>query len=193
MNWKIILNPFTKFSEKQLLIFGIIATIAGSLIGSIIGVTYDGLIDVHLHPEMTFLNSLLENSILIVLITLLLFAFGKIINPKTRFIDILNSALLFRIPLYISALLTTIPVMKTVGDEVMKNINSLDKINIQSSDMIGMVIISVVLIALLVYAITLLFQGFKTATNAKKSVHYVVFGIIIFIAEIISSIILPLT
>ena len=112
MNWQIILNPFIKFSEKQLLIVGISSAIAGSLIASMIGVTFDGLIDVHLYPEITFLDSLKENSILIILITLLLFGFGKIINSKTRFIDILNSSLLFRIPFYISALLTSIPVIK---------------------------------------------------------------------------------
>jgi hypothetical protein len=187
MNWKIIFNPFIKFSEKQLLIFGIVTTIAGSLIASLVGVTFDGLIDIHINPEMTFLKSLKENGILILLITILLFAFGKIINPKTRFIDILNSAFLFRIPFYVSALLTSLPVMKRVSEEVMKNVNSIENLNLQTSDIIIMLLISVVTIGLIAYAITLLFQGFKTATNAKKAVHYVVFGILIFVGEIISS------
>jgi hypothetical protein len=187
MNWKIIFNPFTKFSEKQLLIFGIISTIAGSLIASLVDVTFDGLIDVHINPEMTFLKSLKENGILILLITILLFAFGKIINPKTRFIDNLNSAFLFRIPFYVAALLTSLPVMNRVSEEVMKNVNSIENLNLQTSDIIIMLLISVVTIGLIAYAITLLFQGFKTATNAKKAVHYVVFGILIFVGEIISS------
>lgn len=192
MNWQIILNPFIKFSEKQLLVVGIISAITGSLLASIIGVTYDGLIDVHLHHEMTFIVSLKENSIVIILITLLLFAFGKTINTKTRFVDILNSCLLFRIPLYISTLLTSIPVIKKIEEEVMKNINSLDKINLQTTDLIGILVISILSIALLIYAITLLFQGFKTATNAKKVVHYIVFGILILVGEVISKIVLSL-
>lgn len=187
-----ILNPLTVFSEKQLLIFGVISAIAGSSIASAIGVTYDGLLDVHLRAEMTFQDSLKENSIIIALITILLFAFGKMINSKTRFIDILNSSFMFRIPFYVSALLTSFPSVKNVEEEVMKNINSLDKINLQPLDLIGIFIISTLLIVLLIYAITLLFHGFKTATNAKKTIHYVVFGIIILIAEIISKLILPL-
>jgi hypothetical protein len=190
MNWQIILNPIRRFSAKQLLTFGITSTIVGSLIASIIDVTFDGLIDVHLHPEMTFLTSLKENSILVAIITLLLFVFGKIINTKTRFIDILNCCLLFRIPFYVSALLTSIPFMKNVEEEVIKNINSLDKINLQPTDLIGILILSVLLIILLIYAIILLFNGFKTATNAKKTVHFSVFGIIILFAEIISKFIL---
>lgn len=192
MNWQIILNPFIKFSEKQLLIVGVSSAIAGSLIASMIGVTFDGLIDVHLYPEITFLDSLKENSILIILITLLLFGFGKIINSKTRFIDILNSSLLFRIPFYISALLTSIPVIKKIEEEVMKNINSLDKINLETTDLIGILVISILSIVLLIYAIKLLFQGFKTATNAKKAVHYVIFGVLILVGEILSKIILSL-
>jgi hypothetical protein len=192
MNWQIILNPFIKFSEKQLLIVGISSTIAGSIIAFMIGVTFDGLLDVHLNPEITFLDSLLENCILITLITLLLFGFGKIINAKTRFIDILNSSLLFRIPFYFSALLTSIPFVKKIEEEVLKNINSLDKINLQTTDLIGILVVSILSIVLLIYAITLLFQGFKTATNAKKVVHYIVFGILILLGEVLSKILLSL-
>lgn len=192
MNWQIILNPFIKFSERQLLIVGITATIAGSLIASTIGVTFDGLLDVHLYPEVTLLDSLKENSILITIITVLLFGFGKIINAKTRFIDILNSSLLFRIPFYFSALLTSIPVIKKMEEEVIKNINSLDKIHLQTTDLIGVIVISIISIVLLIYAITLLFQGFKTATNAKKGVHYIVFGVLILIGEVLSKIVLSL-
>ncbi|MBL0014691.1 MAG: hypothetical protein IPP30_13625 [Flavobacterium sp.] len=192
MNWQMILNPFTIFSEKHLLIFGVICAIAGSLLASLIGVSYDGLLDVHLRSEMTFQDSLKENSIIIILITLILFVFGKMINAKTRFIDILNSAVIFRIPFYLSALLTSIPIVKNVTEEVMKNINSLDKIDLQPSDLIGIVLMSILLLALLIYAIALLFQGFKTATNAKKTIHYVIFGIIILIVEITSKLVLSI-
>jgi len=74
----------------------------------------------------------------------------------------------------------------------MKDINSLDKIDLQPSDLIGIVLMSILLLALLIYAIALLFQGFKTATNAKKTIHYVIFGIIILIVEITSKLVLSI-
>lgn len=190
MNWRILLNPFVKFSETQLLVIGIIAAIGGSLIASTFGITYDGIIDVHIIEEITFLSSIKQNFVLLLLITVLLFILGKIINPKTRFIDILNSSLLFRIPFYISALLVSLPMMTRLEKEVAKNINSLDKINIEPADLIGILLISILLIGLLIYAITLLFQGFKTATNAKKPAHYISFAVTILLAEMLSKIVL---
>ncbi|MCF6129797.1 hypothetical protein L1S35_08930 [Flavobacterium sp. AS60] len=190
MNWQIIFNPFIRFSEKWLLTIGIISAIAGSTIAVYCGVRYDGVIDVHTFPDITFVNSIKENLISITLLTFLLFVLGKIINPKTRFIDILNSSLLFRIPFYVSALLTSVPAMKTVEKEVLKNINTLDKIKIQPFDLAVLLIISILLIALLIYAIVLLFQGFKTATNAKKPSHYISFTIALILAEVLSKIIL---
>lgn len=190
MNLQIILNPFTRFSERQLLSIGIISAIAGSLIAVACGVTYDGVIDVHTYPDTTFVDSVKENLIAIILLTCLLFALGKIINPKTRFIDILNSVLIFRIPFYISALLTSVPAMRNVEKEVLKNMNSLDKMSIQPFDLTVLLLISILLIVFLVYSIMLLFKGFKTATNAKKPINYISFAIALILAEVISKIIL---
>ena len=192
MNWQLLLNPFTKFSEKALLFFGIITFFIGSYVAFLCGATFDGLIDVHLNSELTFFDSLKENCFHLVLITLLLFVFGKIINPRTRFIDILNAGFLFRIPFYFMALLMTFPFLKSFENEVQKNINSLEKLVIKPFDLVMILVLSCFLILLLVYAITLLFQGFKTATNAKKPIHFVVFGLLILFAEILSKTILPL-
>lgn len=192
MNWQILLNPFTKFSEKALFFFGLITLFIGSYTAFLCGVTFDSMIEVHLNSEMTFLNSLKENSFYLVLITVLLFVFGKIINPRTRFIDILNAGFLFRIPFYFMALLMTFPFLKSFENEVQKNINSLEKLVIKPLDMILLLLITCAILLLLVYAFILLFQGFKTATNAKKPIHFVVFGLLILFAEIISVSILPL-
>lgn len=190
MNLQIILNPFIRFSERLLMTVGIIAAIAGSLIATAFDITYDGVIDVHLSKGITFVESVKENLISVLFLTLLLFGLGKIINTKTRFIDILTSVLFFRIPFYVSALLVSIPAMRTVEKEILNNRNSLDKIDIQPLDMVVLFVISVLLIALLIYAIFLLFRGFKTATNAKKPIHFIGFAIVLVFAELFSKILL---
>ena len=192
MNWQILLNPFTKFSEKTLFFFGLITLFTGSYTAFLCGVTFDSMIEVHLNSEMTFLNSLKENSFYLVLITVLLFAFGKIINKRTRIIDIVNTAFLFRISFYFMAMLTAFPILKSVENEIKKNINSLDKLVIKPLDMILLLLITCVILLLLVYAFILLFQGFKTATNAKKPIHFIFLGLLLLFAEIISISILPL-
>ena len=86
MTWKTIFNPFEKYSERQLLIASVLITILGSLIGSYCQVIYDGFLDVHSY-ENTFSHVVLENVINGMVMTIFLFALGKIINNKTRFID----------------------------------------------------------------------------------------------------------
>ncbi|GGC81438.1 hypothetical protein GCM10011508_05970 [Flavobacterium lutivivi] len=192
MNWQLLLNPFDKFSEKNIFIFGIIASIIGSYITFLSGATFDGLIEVHLNPQTTFFIALKENSLHIVLITVLLFLLGKIINKRTRFIDVLNAALLFRVPFYFMSLLLIFPFLQSLDNEIKKNPEAIGKLSLNPFDLAMILLITCVLISLLVYSIVLLYKGFKTATNVKKPLHYVFFGVIILFAEILSRIILPL-
>lgn len=188
MNWQLLLNPFDKFSEKNIFIFGIIASVVGSYITFLSGATFDGLIEVHLNPQTTFFIALKENSLHIVLITVLLFLLGKIINKRTRFIDVLNAALLFRVPFYFMSLFF----LQSLDDEIKKNPEAIGKLSLNPFDLAMILLITCALISLLVYSIVLLYKGFKTATNVKKPLHYVFFGVIILFAEILSRIILPL-
>ncbi|MFC6268039.1 hypothetical protein [Frigoriflavimonas asaccharolytica] len=81
MCWKIISNPFEKFSEKNLLFIGILSILVGSLCGHYFSVTFDGILDAH-SSEVTFVDSLKENLINIFVLFTLLFIIGKIIYKK---------------------------------------------------------------------------------------------------------------
>jgi hypothetical protein len=192
MNWSILLNPFTKFSEKQLLVFGLVTLVIGSYLATLFGVTFDGIIDVHLWPDNTFLQSLKENAITILLLTILLFALGKMINSKTRLIDILNANLIFRLPFFLMAALMTIPAVKSIEESLVKNAQNMAGFSLNTIDVIVLLCLTGAIIALLIYAIALLYNGFKTATNSKQASHKVYFGIALLIAEILSKIILSL-
>jgi hypothetical protein len=190
MNWSILLNPFNKFSEKQLLFFGLVTVAIGSYIAYLVGVTFDGAIDVHLWPNISLFQSLKENVITILLLTILLFALGKIINAKTRLIDILNASLIFRVPFYLTAVLVGIPAIKEIEDSLVKNAQNMADFNLKTTDIIILLCLTAALIALLIYAIALLYNGFKTATNVKQTSHKVFFGIAILVAEILCKIFL---
>jgi len=192
MNWPILINPFNKFSEKQLFLFGVASTAIGSYLASLLSVTFDGAIDVHLCANTTFLQSLKENAITILLLSVLLYILGKVVNAKTRLIDIFNAALLFRVPFYLTSVLVTIPALKDIQESLVKNAQKMTSFNLKATDVIILLCLSGVLIALLIYAIALLFNGFKTATNIKQMVHKVFFGLAILAAEIFCKIILSL-
>ncbi|UOE40633.1 hypothetical protein MTP09_12095 [Chryseobacterium suipulveris] len=187
MNWKLFFNPFEKFSEIQLLVFGIIITILGSFIGSSLGVIYDGVFDVHVY-QTTFAKAILVNFINILSVFVPLLILGKIINSKTRIIDILNVSLISRFPIYIAGLLANNEKMNGITENILKEINTPEKLQIPTTDLIYLMVFSSLMMILLVYSIVLMFSGFRTATNVKKWQHFIFFAIAIIVAELISKV-----
>ena len=187
MNWKLFFNPFEKFSEIQLLVFGIIITILGSFIGSSLGVIYDGVFDVHVY-QTTFAQAILVNFINILSVFVPLLILGKIINSKTRIIDILNVSLISRFPIYIAGLLANNEKMNGITENILKEINTPEKLQIPTTDLVYLMVFSSLMMILLVYSIVLMFSGFRTATNVKKWQHFIFFAIAIIVAELISKV-----
>lgn len=185
MNWKIIFNPFAKFSEISLLIFGLVITLVGSWIGAYFGVIYDGVLDVHV-SEISFLESLKFNFINVVSVFIFLFGLGKLVNPKSRLIDILNTVLISRIPIYIIGILINFFQLKNFSENVTKGNLDLENLPFDTADLVLLMIFTLISFAFLAYKITLLVFGFKTATNAKKWHHWLFFAIAILLAEILS-------
>ncbi len=185
MNWKLIFNPFSKFSEKQLLIFGIAITFLGSFIGYFLGLTYDGVFDVH-QSEVTFSQSILENIINLFSVFLVLFILGKIIYPKTRIVDVFNIATVSRFPIYLVTFIASSPLLERIGKQILENKDHLEKFQLKPLDLIMLIGISCVMMLLLAYSIVLLVNGFRTSSNVKKWQYYVYFTIALLVAEIIS-------
>ncbi len=191
MNWKLFFNPFGIYSEKQLLAFGILITLAGSFVGALFNVTFDGVLDVHQY-ETDFLTSLKENGINVACIFIVLFILGKLINRKTRAVDILNTSMVSRFPQYISAVITALPALKKVEDEIISQQGDLQHLNFQPMALILLFVISMLLLTITAYYITLLVNGFRTSVNAKKWQHFVGFAVALIIAEIISKLLISL-
>lgn len=189
MNWKTLFNPFEKYSEKTLLVSGIIATILGSFLAYLMNVRFDGILDMHIVENVQWNEPLIDNLLNIVTIFVLFFAFGKIINPKTRAIDILNVSLICRIPIYLVSI-------TNIGGYLEKSTqNMLDKIDFENlnntpqfevSDMVITLASSGVMILLLIYMIILFWKGFQTVTNSKGVRNIILFIVLFIVAEILS-------
>lgn len=190
MNWQYIFNPFSKFNEKQLLIFGLIITGIGTLAGYYSNVSFNGVLDMHLINQTSLKRVLIENGVNIITITITLFILGKILNAKTRIIDILSTGLWYRLPIYLVSLLSVFFLPKNLTESVSKNGGSPEKIFDQSLEILSLAIFALGSLVFVAYAIVLLTNGFKTATNTKKWQHFVAFGFAILIAEAISHIII---
>lgn len=187
---KLLFNPFEKYSDKKLLIFGIIATGLGVFLGFAFNSVYDGVLDMH-----AVINVSLEEAVCFLIIDLLtigivLFVLGKYINSKTRFIDVLSTILISKIPIYLLTIINVNGFAHKIGLEIQISFLK-NKIN----DFSGIFIFELILIAILsllilVWTLILLYNGFKTATNLRSNKHIVLFVISIITAEIISKILI---
>ena len=184
MKWRTIFNPFEKFSENKLMITGVLASLAGILIAWLSGQTNDGVYHISVKP-ISLLRAFTEIAVIICLVSVLLFILGKFINRRTRYIDLLNAVMIHKIPLIIGLLITSIPFFKHANIRIIDAVktNTLQKIN--SSDIFTSAITGILLLFLFVYAIVLLVNGFKTATNGKKAWHYIAFALALIISEFI--------
>ncbi|WP_294224612.1 YIP1 family protein [uncultured Chryseobacterium sp.] len=191
MNWKLIFNPFGIYSEKQLLVAGILITLAGSLLGAALNISFDGVLDIH-QNETDFVTSLKENSINVASMFTVLFITGKLINGKTRAVDILNTSTVARFSMYIGGVITAMPLLTRIGGEIIKHQDDLQHLNINPLDLALLFAISMLLLTITAYYIVLLVNGFKTSTNAKKWQHFVAFAVALIIAEIISKLLISL-
>lgn len=188
--FRLLFKPHERWQEKTLLLIGVISVIIGCLLADFAKISYDGILDIHFNKKMTFITSLKENIINIGCVFALLFAFGKMMNKKTRWIDILNTSVIYRIPLFLAVPVVKTPVFEKMQNIVVKNPDHFTHFPLSIIDSFQLMVASVLLLLLITYSIVLLINGFKTATNIKKWQHFVIFALLLIVAEIISKILI---
>ena len=186
----LLLNPFGKYSENKLLFIGIFFCISGTLAAYYFNARFDGVIDLHFVKKSTFEQILSDVFIVCSILSLLLFLIGKTINSKTRYIDLIVTCLIAKIPFYFATLLNYNNTIYTIGNKILA-VCKMDEFNkFDFSDLTTLLLTSIITLFLVIWSITLLYNGFKTATNAKETKHTLFFIIGLFIAEILSKIII---
>ncbi len=183
---KQLYNPFELYSERQLLIFGLVLTLIGSLLGYLFNGRFDGIVDFHLLESVTFFEVVLDNFFNTVLLTMLLYITGKLINSKTRFVDVLNASLLARIPFYILPFFNFNNVMYDVSNRTYDIMVAGSFNAISTPDIILLMLFSFVAICTLIWFSVLLWNGFKVATNAKGIKNIILFIFTILVVEVVS-------
>jgi hypothetical protein len=184
---KILLNPFEKFSEKQLFVFGILFLLIGSFLGYQFNALFDSILHLSFPDNISFINHLLQNIILTLILSLFLYAFGIYFNSKTRYIDILNVSLIARIPFYLTTLANINDASSTISNKLLESLNDLKSTSISTQDYSFLIATSILSLVCIIWLAVLLWNGFKTATNAKTTKQIVLFILVILVANFISS------
>ena len=180
---KKILNPIKYFQDKKLLTINLLLFCLGTFLAIVFNVRFDGVLDVHFFETKKPILNMTDNIINIIILTIMLFVTGKIINRKTRMIDCLNTAFYARIPIYFLCFTNIGGISFNINNAVLLG-------TIQTIQYVYLIFLALISILGIIASVIILFQGFKVASNAKKSKHYVYFFIGLVIAEIVSGIIL---
>lgn len=186
----LLFNPFEKYSDTILIIVGLAFTLIGGSLGFVFNARFDGAIDLHFVEKVSLYQPILEIVINILCTTVLLFIVGKIINPKTRIIDVFLTSMIARIPYYIITFFNANSKAYTISQGILNMVRPSKTNNFSSTDILYLLLMSFAIIASLIWFIVLLFNGFKTAVNAKGTKHVLLFIVAIIVAEIISKIII---
>lgn len=189
---KVLFNPFEQFSERPLILFGISVTILLSMTGAFFNARFDGVIDLHFSTPTFFINTLTDNAVNIVILSLALFTLGKFRNNKTRFIDVFTASLIARIPYYMLPFFNWNNTVLIESEKLLKQFMTVQPGAVpqfETTNMLVLVLFAGFSLLFLAWFIYLLYQGYKVATNAKGGIEIVLFGVTILIAEVFSKII----
>ncbi|MPS74046.1 MAG: hypothetical protein E2590_13005 [Chryseobacterium sp.] len=189
MTWKIIFNPFEKYDEKNLLIIGILFFIL-----NIFGCYYAGNVNdsifhlSHLEDDQTIWDIVKINTLSSLLAIIVLFILAKILNNKTRIIDIINTVLISAIPLIIIMPISGMSFLKNATQSITASAG--DPSQMETINLIIVSVFGLATLPFMIYSFVLYYNGFQTATNIKKWQQIVLFAVVSLILIIVSQTIL---
>jgi hypothetical protein len=189
-----LFNPFEHYSEKALITLGIVLLSLGSLAAWCFSGRFDGVIDFHLVEDVAIWQPFADNAIASFSLVLPLFILAKTINKRTRLVDIITTSLIARTPFIFEPLFNigghlNDSTEKMVAQQVTRDTGVTVVAVPETQDLIIIILFALVSIVLLVRFATLLYNGFKTATNLRKTAHIIFFILTVIIAEVLSKII----
>ncbi|MDX6180970.1 YIP1 family protein [Flavobacterium sp. Fl-77] len=180
MNWKFLFNPFSKFSEKQLFITGVLYFIINFFTCFFTKIQMDSLFHFTENENLSLTSAFLLVTISNVSAIIFLFLLALIINKKTRFIDITNTILISQAPNFLILLCIKITSMNSLAKNLKTNAEAANTLKINPLELLPLVFCMLILLAIIIYGFVLIYNGFKTATNFKKWQHIALFVVVLF-------------
>jgi hypothetical protein len=186
----ILFKPFDRWSENILLTVGIGAAIVGTFLSYLFNGRFDGALDMHFGQDTTITKVACD--LLIDFLSLLLFLYPAaiLINRKTRIVDILSAVLISKVPMYALVVFNAGNVLLTEGDRIAAQAMAHEQPTFDPLGITLMIVFALVTLLFIVWSIALLFNGYKTACNAKGGKPIILFIAALLLAEIVSKILI---
>lgn len=180
-------NPFDFLTDNQLLLFGMLGYLIHSFFSSQWNYIADGIIQLHQISSIPFWYPFVNNAINILVLTGVLFIFGKMIYTKTRIIDVLNVVWFAQLVQVLLAIIIFNPISQKFTSNIQIAIENHDfqLKTVPVYELVIMGAISIFAILGLVYYFYLLITGMKIAIYTKKTIHGILIILITLIVDVI--------
>ncbi len=179
MTLKTIFNPLLKFDDKTLLFTGIVSVIVVFLTAYYFGLQTDSLFHFASIDSEDSLTKIILSTLMVYAINVAaFFIFGKIINRKTRLIDIVNPILISQITGIFLLIIAEIPIISESQEQIMNSVKN-QSLEIEPLVLLIITMYAFFSLAVSAYGIAILYNGFKTATNMKNWRHIVIFALLL--------------
>lgn len=186
-------NPFENLTDRKLIVVGLISFCILVCLEYLWGFKSIGLF--HLSPaeHKSVILVLFNKSVNLAVLTLVFYGFGKLLNRKTRLLDIFIVVLVAQMVF----LLVVIPLCNPYVSSISESIeNSLSKgdITLQllpKTNLIILTVAALISLAALVYYVYLIIKGLRIAVNSKRKYHGLVIVLLLFAVDIFLSAIKP--
>ena len=180
---KLLINPFENYSEKQLLAVGFLGNILLVFLSFQFNTNFVGNLRITDEKVDDLKNVIFTHSITLLFLVVFLFALGKYLNSKTRFVDILVTCLTSRLVLCFMTLLNINGKNSEIAVAVRKAMMQVNLEKALANYIPILMLFGLIAVVVTIWFFALLFNGFKTATNAKDTKSTVLFVITFIIAE----------
>lgn len=182
---KIWYNPFERCQESRLISLGVVFYLIGSLLAFFFNMRFDNFLHIAIVEEVKIWQPFMDNLIIIVCLFVILFILGKYLNFKTRAVDILSTVLIGNAPFYLLSLSNINDINLKATNDIMSIITN-STYDIPTFSIVYLIIIGIISLLILVWTITLLYNGFKTATHAKGAKPIILFILALVITVVIT-------
>ena len=186
---KWLFRPSEYVSDFKALFIGLVAILLSGIINNFSSTHFDGVLDVHIGAEQqTSWLFVGEGFINLICISGLLFLSGKIFSLSSiRFIDVIGTQAMARIPLLIVALSTLLIPHQAVDEFIMaKALNVKADVSIETHQVLLFVVLMLILVLMIIWMVVLMYRAFSVSCNLKGAKGIWIFILALLVAESIS-------
>jgi len=181
-----LFNPFHFVAGGPALAIGVGVVVVAGYNGSVSNSHFDGVLDFHTGAAAPLWLFLVEGGISWLSAALMLWLAGLLLTEtRMRSIDVFGTAALARFPTLIIAFVALLPGYQREIQRMMEASQP-----VASSDLVAFSFVAIFSIAMLIWMIVLMYNGFVVSCNARGWKAVTGFALAIFLGEVLSKVVI---